>query len=193
MTPKRPRDPNQLAKSIIDIATGQKPDRDPTPEEQGKRSVAVESGSRGGKLRAKLLSPQERQRIARKAAKARWELRCAGKERASIADGSTSPCSMPYMMTNGCIIGSRNRNLKARSCPRRTSIPIAGRALPRHPALASPQIAGNCFARTGNLARSSRGPSAAEPPFAVAARPWCLPPPVSPPIGPRSPRCDRYR
>ena len=24
MTPKRPRDPNQLAKSIIDIATGQK-------------------------------------------------------------------------------------------------------------------------------------------------------------------------
>ena len=36
MTPKRPRDPNQLAKSIIDIATGQTPDRDPTPEEQGK-------------------------------------------------------------------------------------------------------------------------------------------------------------
>jgi hypothetical protein len=29
MTPKRLRDPNQLAKSIIDIATGQKPDRDP--------------------------------------------------------------------------------------------------------------------------------------------------------------------
>jgi hypothetical protein len=25
MTPKRPRDPNQLAKSIIDIATGQQP------------------------------------------------------------------------------------------------------------------------------------------------------------------------
>ena len=32
--PKRPRDPNRLAKSIIDIATGQKPDR--TPEELGK-------------------------------------------------------------------------------------------------------------------------------------------------------------
>jgi hypothetical protein len=27
--PKRPRDPNQLAKSIINIETGQKPDRDP--------------------------------------------------------------------------------------------------------------------------------------------------------------------
>ena len=44
MTPKRPRDPNQLAKSIIDIATGQKPDRDPTSEEQGKDPAAVALG-----------------------------------------------------------------------------------------------------------------------------------------------------
>jgi hypothetical protein len=29
--PKRPRDPNQLAKSITDIATGEKPDRGPMP------------------------------------------------------------------------------------------------------------------------------------------------------------------
>jgi len=36
MTPKRPGDPNQLAKAIFDIATGEKPNRDPTPEEQGK-------------------------------------------------------------------------------------------------------------------------------------------------------------
>ena len=48
MTPKRPRDPNQLAKSIIDIATGQKPDRDPTPEEQGKDPAAVALGKRQG-------------------------------------------------------------------------------------------------------------------------------------------------
>ena len=42
--PKRPRDPNQLAKSIIDIATGEKPDRDPTPkEEAGKRQSANSS------------------------------------------------------------------------------------------------------------------------------------------------------
>ena len=46
--PKRPRDPNQLAKSIIDIATGQKPDRDPTPEEQGKDPAAVALGRLGG-------------------------------------------------------------------------------------------------------------------------------------------------
>jgi len=46
--PKRPRDPNQLAKSIIDIATGQKPDRDPMPEEQGKDPAAVALGKKGG-------------------------------------------------------------------------------------------------------------------------------------------------
>jgi hypothetical protein len=50
--PKRPRDPNQLAKSIIDIATGQKPDRDPTPEEQGKDPAAVALGKKGGAARS---------------------------------------------------------------------------------------------------------------------------------------------
>jgi hypothetical protein len=33
---KRPRDANQLAKLIVDIATGQVEDREPTSEEQGK-------------------------------------------------------------------------------------------------------------------------------------------------------------
>ena len=33
---KRPRDANQLGKSIVDIATGARDDREPTPEEQGK-------------------------------------------------------------------------------------------------------------------------------------------------------------
>jgi hypothetical protein len=32
VTPKRPEGLNQLAKSIIDIRKGEKPDRDPTPE-----------------------------------------------------------------------------------------------------------------------------------------------------------------
>ena len=70
--PKRPRDPNQLAKSIIDIATGQKPDRDPTPEEQGKDPAAVAlgklGGAKGGKARAAKLTPEQRSEIARKAA-----------------------------------------------------------------------------------------------------------------------------
>jgi hypothetical protein len=32
---KRPCDANQLAKSIVDIATGEREGREPTPEEQG--------------------------------------------------------------------------------------------------------------------------------------------------------------
>jgi hypothetical protein len=72
MTLKRPRDPNQLAKSIIDIATGQKPDRDPTPEEQGKDPAAVAMGKRGGKARADSLTPERRSEIAKRAAAKRW-------------------------------------------------------------------------------------------------------------------------
>jgi hypothetical protein len=67
MTPKRPRDPNQLAKSIIDIATGQQPspvdDRDP---------AAVAMGKKGGKARADSLTAEERSEIAKKAAAKRW-------------------------------------------------------------------------------------------------------------------------
>ena len=73
MTPKRPRDPNQLAKSIIDIATGQKPDRDPTPEEQGKDPAAVAMGKRGGKARASNMSAERRAEIAKLAAEKRWK------------------------------------------------------------------------------------------------------------------------
>src|SRR5258706_13303927 len=36
---KRPRGPAQLAKLMIDIASGEVEDRDPTPEEQGKDTV----------------------------------------------------------------------------------------------------------------------------------------------------------
>jgi hypothetical protein len=74
--PKRPRDPNRLAKSIIDIATGQKPDRDPTPEEQGKDPAAValgrKRGLKGGAARAASLTPEQRAEIAKKAAETRW-------------------------------------------------------------------------------------------------------------------------
>ena len=73
MTPKRPRDPNQLAKSIIDIATGQKPDRDPTPEEQGKDPAAVAMGKKGGKARADSMTAEKRSEIAKKAAEGRWK------------------------------------------------------------------------------------------------------------------------
>ena len=49
---KRPRDPNQLAKNIIGIATGEIPDRDATPEEQGKDPAAAALGRKGGAARA---------------------------------------------------------------------------------------------------------------------------------------------
>jgi len=71
--PKRPRDPNQLAKLIVDIATGEVEDtvsdakRSPNPRRAG--------GLLGGKERAKRLTPKEREEIARKAAEARWNRR----------------------------------------------------------------------------------------------------------------------
>jgi hypothetical protein len=42
---KRPRDPNQLAKLVVEIATGQIEDRPPTPEEKGKDPAAVRRGT----------------------------------------------------------------------------------------------------------------------------------------------------
>ena len=74
--PKRPRDFNQAGKLVIDIATGQVEDREPTPEEQGKDPAAVtlgrKGGLKGGKARAATMTPDQRSSAAKKAAKARW-------------------------------------------------------------------------------------------------------------------------
>jgi hypothetical protein len=70
---KRPRDPNQLGKAIVDIATGEVEDRPPTPEEQGKDPAAATLGRRGGKARAARLSGSKRKEIAKRAADARWK------------------------------------------------------------------------------------------------------------------------
>jgi hypothetical protein len=70
--PKRPRDLNQWAKRMVDIATGEVIDREPTPEEQGKDPAAVDSGAKGGRSRARKLSESERVAIAKKGASARW-------------------------------------------------------------------------------------------------------------------------
>jgi len=69
---KRPRDPSQLGKFIVDVATGQVEDREPTPEEQGKDPAAVAMGKKGGAARAAKLSGLKRTEIARAAAKKRW-------------------------------------------------------------------------------------------------------------------------
>jgi hypothetical protein len=49
---KRPRDPNQLGKFIVEIATGQVEDRPPTPEERGKDPAAAAMGQKGGQARS---------------------------------------------------------------------------------------------------------------------------------------------
>lgn len=69
---KRPRDPAQLAKLIVDIATGQIEDRPPTPEERGKDPSAAALGRKGGAARAARMTPERRREIAKRAAKKRW-------------------------------------------------------------------------------------------------------------------------
>ena len=46
--PKRPRDLNQWAKRMVDIATGEVEDWALTPEEQGKSARAIARGKAGG-------------------------------------------------------------------------------------------------------------------------------------------------
>ena len=67
--PKRPRDPNQLAKMITDIATGEIEEGAATAMEQR----ASKAGVVGGPARAKALTPAQRSEIASIAASARWK------------------------------------------------------------------------------------------------------------------------
>jgi hypothetical protein len=68
---KRPRDPIQLGKMIVDIATGQIEDK----IEDGKNPAAVElgrlGGKKGGAARAKALTPEQKKTSAQRAARAR--------------------------------------------------------------------------------------------------------------------------
>lgn len=70
---KPPSDINLLASSIVRAATGQKPT---TKSGEEKHLAAVIlgrlGGLKGGKARAEKLTPGERSKIAKKAARARW-------------------------------------------------------------------------------------------------------------------------
>lgn len=72
--PKRPRDANQLAKFITDLATGE---IEMPKTDDGKDPAAValgrKGGLKGGKARADALSAKRRKEIAKKAAKSRWQ------------------------------------------------------------------------------------------------------------------------
>ena len=72
--PTRPRDANQLAKSIVDIATGETEKEEQIQPEKNPAAVALGrlGGLKGGKARAAKLSPKKRSEIAKKAAAKRW-------------------------------------------------------------------------------------------------------------------------
>ena len=69
---KRPRDPNQLGKLIVDIATGQVEDEVSEQKRNPKRRGRA-GGLKGGTGRALKLTPEQRAEIARVAATARWK------------------------------------------------------------------------------------------------------------------------
>jgi hypothetical protein len=68
----RPRDPNQLAKLILNIATGEAEDM-VSPKRKAASVKGRSGGLKGGNARAKTLNAAERAEIARIAAKARWK------------------------------------------------------------------------------------------------------------------------
>ena len=82
---KRPRDPNQLAKWIVDQSTQEPQDVDTSPQ-PGEASTTVnlsdymaaigrKGGQIGGKRRLKTMTKEQRRKVAAKAARARWKKR----------------------------------------------------------------------------------------------------------------------
>lgn len=70
---KRPRDPNQLARLVVGIATGE---TDDSAKIGGKNPAAIAlgrlGGQKGGAARAASLSVKRRRQIAKLAAAKRW-------------------------------------------------------------------------------------------------------------------------
>lgn len=65
----RSRDPIQLGKLMVDIATGQVPNA----VDDGINATAASKGRAGGRSRAGILTPERRAEIARQGAKTRWK------------------------------------------------------------------------------------------------------------------------
>ncbi len=70
---KRPRDPNQLAKLIVDIAVGEAEDNISEEKKHPQPKRGQSGGLKGGKARAKNLSRKDRAEVARLGAAARWK------------------------------------------------------------------------------------------------------------------------
>ncbi len=70
--PKRPRDPNQLGKLIVELSVGDARDT-PAVVDSPAVEFARQGGLIGGNARAMALSGKRRREIARLAAKSRWK------------------------------------------------------------------------------------------------------------------------
>lgn len=73
---KRPRDPNQLAKWIVEQSTAETPAQEPVkvPSDLSQYMAAMgrRGGLVGGKRRLVTMTPAQRKKAAAKAAAARW-------------------------------------------------------------------------------------------------------------------------
>jgi len=80
---RRPRDPNLLARSVVEDLIGETMEGKPLlkpvvlPDTRNPAAVALSKlgAAKGGIARAEALSPRKRKQIARKAAAARWSAR----------------------------------------------------------------------------------------------------------------------
>jgi hypothetical protein len=78
---KRPRDPNQLAKLIVDLSTGdaQEPEPQAAPPPSAVNlseymsAIGRKGGQIGGKRRLKTMTKEQRRKVAARAARARWK------------------------------------------------------------------------------------------------------------------------
>ncbi|MEE9589761.1 MAG: RNA-binding protein [Hyphomicrobiaceae bacterium] len=66
---KRPADVVGAAVKVMKIATGE---IEEDVDDDGKNKAAVELGRKGGKARAEKMTPEQRRKVAKKAARARW-------------------------------------------------------------------------------------------------------------------------
>lgn len=69
--PKRPRDPNQLGKLIVDLSVGAVKEAEPVVDSPTVQFARL-GGLKGGKARAITLTVERRREIARIAAEKRW-------------------------------------------------------------------------------------------------------------------------
>ena len=70
---KRPADVIGAAVMVAKIATGEIAEAE-TNEKDGKDPAAVALGKKGGRARAEKLTPEQRSKIAKKAAQKRWSV-----------------------------------------------------------------------------------------------------------------------